>query len=200
MDELESLKKSEIGTLKEIITKESIRIRKAYGHNQENMPRRASFSGSVNSMQFLNDMSGSRRFLCFEAVEIDYTKPINHEGIYSQAISLFKSGFQYWLNIEEINLITKNNEQFQIANQEEELLMAYFEPRPLGEAKLFLTNTEILNRIKYKTNISNPTIRPKALGHALVKNGFIKIKKGGSQVYAVYEKNTTEIEDQYRKE
>jgi predicted P-loop ATPase len=66
LDELENLNRSEIGSLKEIITKTQIRMRKAYGHNNETMPRRASFAGSVNTAQFLNDSTGSRRFLCFE--------------------------------------------------------------------------------------------------------------------------------------
>lgn len=199
MDELETLNKSEIGSLKEIITKESIRIRKAYGVNQENIPRRASFSGSVNSMQFLNDSTGSRRFLCFEASEIDYKTPVNHIGIYSQAMHLFKNGFQYWLNSEEIDLINRNNEQFQIVSPEEEYLLAYFEPRARHEAELFLTNSEIINRINYKASISNNSIRPKALGNALTKCGFARLKMNGKQVYALHEKTPGEIEGQFKK-
>ena len=38
LDELENLNRSEIGSLKEIITKTQIRMRKAYGHNNETMP------------------------------------------------------------------------------------------------------------------------------------------------------------------
>jgi predicted P-loop ATPase len=72
LDELENLNRSEIGSLKEIITKTQIRMRKAYGHNNETMPRRASFAGSVNTAQFLNDSTGSRRFLCFELEGIQY--------------------------------------------------------------------------------------------------------------------------------
>ncbi|WP_317125059.1 VapE domain-containing protein [Kaistella daneshvariae] len=41
-------------------------MRKAYGHNNENIPRRANFAGSVNTAQFLKDTTGSRRFVCFE--------------------------------------------------------------------------------------------------------------------------------------
>jgi predicted P-loop ATPase len=37
LDELENLNRSEIGSLKEIITKTHIRMRKAYGHNNENL-------------------------------------------------------------------------------------------------------------------------------------------------------------------
>ncbi len=68
------------------------------------MPRRASFSGSVNSMQFLNDATGSRRFLCFEATSINYSNPVDYNGIYSQALHLLKSGSQYWLDKDDIEL------------------------------------------------------------------------------------------------
>ena len=77
LDELENLNRSEIGSLKEIITKTQIRMRKAYGHNNETMPRRASFAGSVNTAQFLNDTTGSRRFRCFEVENIEYTHNID---------------------------------------------------------------------------------------------------------------------------
>ena len=82
LDELENLNRSEIGSLKEIITKTHIRMRKAYGHNNENMPRRASFAGSVNTAQFLNDTTGSRRFLCFEVEHIEYTHEIDINKVY----------------------------------------------------------------------------------------------------------------------
>ena len=76
LDELENLNRTEIGTLKELITKTHIRIHKAYGHNNESLPRRASFAGSVNTAQFLNDTTGSRSFLCFEVEHIEYTHTI----------------------------------------------------------------------------------------------------------------------------
>jgi len=53
MDELENMNRTEIGTLKEIITKSAIRIRRSYGHNNESLTRRASFMGSVNTSLFL---------------------------------------------------------------------------------------------------------------------------------------------------
>ncbi|MEI7727625.1 MAG: VapE domain-containing protein, partial [Bacteroidota bacterium] len=61
MDELENMNRTEIGAFKEIITKSTIRMRRAYGHHIEAFTRRASFMGSVNSSQFLTDSTGSRR-------------------------------------------------------------------------------------------------------------------------------------------
>ena len=55
LDELENLNRTEIGSLKELITKTHIRIRRAYGHNNETLPRIASFAGSApfNSLMTL---------------------------------------------------------------------------------------------------------------------------------------------------
>ncbi|MFV0210129.1 DUF5906 domain-containing protein [Empedobacter falsenii] len=98
LDELENLNKTEIGSLKEIITKSHIRMRKAYGHNNETLPRRASFAGSVNTAQFLNDTTGSRRFLCFEVEHIEYHHNVNLDNCYKQALYLIDEGFRYWFN------------------------------------------------------------------------------------------------------
>ena len=114
LDELENLNRSEIGSLKEIITKTQIRMRRAYGHNNETMPRRASFAGSVNTSQFLNDTTGSRRFLCFEVENIQYQHNVNINLVYAQALHLFHNDFRYWFNQEEIKSITENNEQYQL--------------------------------------------------------------------------------------
>ena len=123
LDELENLNRSEIGSLKEIITKTQIRMRKAYGHNNETMPRRASFAGSVNTSQFLNDSTGSRRFLCFELEGIQYQHDVDINLAFSQALYLFKSGFRHWFDKEEIKSITENNEQYQLHSPKEELLL-----------------------------------------------------------------------------
>lgn len=204
LDELENLNRTEIGSLKEIITKTHIRVRKAYGHNNETLPRRASFVGSVNTAQFLNDTTGSRRFLCFEVTNIEYHHNISIDNVYAQALHLFKTGFRYWFDKSEIEAITANNEQYQIRSVEEELLLTWFEPvspfggdlegagavsSPLrGEAGWGALNaTQIAARLaeKAKITITDGTIIK--LGKALKKHGFQRIRKGDAHVYAVRE-------------
>src|SRR5690606_32151891 len=141
--EYEQLNLTEIGTLKELITKKHIRMRKAYGHNNETLPRRASFAGSVNTAQFLNDTTGSRRFLCFEVEHIEYTHNIDINMVYAQAIELYKNGFRYWFNQEEIKEIDLNNEQYQIRSPEEELLLTWFDIADRETANNFLNTTQI---------------------------------------------------------
>ena len=194
LDELENLNRSEIGSLKEIITKTQIRMRKAYGHNNETMPRRASFAGSVNTAQFLNDSTGSRRFLCFELEGIKYQHNVDINMAFSQALFLFKSGFRYWFDQEEIKSITENNEQYQLHSPEEELLLTWFEPCPKEEANLFLNASQIAAKIadRTKLNLNDGTINK--LGKALKKHNFTRLMRQGKPVYAVKEFTYEEVD------
>ncbi|WP_230466831.1 VapE domain-containing protein [Faecalibacter macacae] len=187
LDELENLNKTEIGSLKEIITKSHIRMRKAYGHNNETLPRRASFAGSVNTAQFLNDTTGSRRFLCFEVEHIEYHHNVNLDNCYKQALHLIDQGFRYWFNNEEIKNINQNNEQYQIKSPEEELLLTWFEKADKETANAFLNATQIATRLAFFSNININSGTVNQLGKALKKHGFMRISKNGSYVYAVKE-------------
>lgn len=194
LDELENLNRTEIGSLKEIITKTHIRMRKAYGHNNENMPRRASFAGSVNTAQFLNDTTGSRRFLCFEVEHIEYTHEIDINKVYSQALKLHKEGFRHWFNQEEIKEINANNEQYQLRSPEEELLLTWFKVSDKENANAFLNTTQIAVKLaeRAKLNITDGTVHK--LGKALKKLNYLRLKRNGSYVYALYEKSFDEVE------
>jgi len=194
LDELENLNRSEIGSLKEIITKTQIRMRKAYGHNNETMPRRASFAGSVNTAQFLNDSTGSRRFLCFELEGIKYQHDVDINMAFSQALFLFKSGFRFWFDQEEIKSITENNEQYQLHSPEEELLLTWFEPCSKEEATLFLNASQIAAKLadRTKLNLNDGTINK--LGKALKKHNFTRLMRQGKPVYAVKEFSYEEVD------
>jgi hypothetical protein len=195
LDELENLNRSEIGSLKEIITKTQIRMRRAYGHNNETMPRRASFAGSVNTAQFLNDSTGSRRFLCFELEGIQYQHKVDINMAFSQALFLFKSDFRHWFDQEEIKLITENNEQYQLHSPEEELLLTWFEPCEREKANSFLNASQIAAKLaeKAKINITDGTINK--LGKALKKHNFIRLKKNGIAVYALIENTWEDVDN-----
>jgi len=192
MDELENMNRTEIGAFKEIITKSAIRMRRAYGHHIEAFTRRASFMGSVNSSQFLTDSTGSRRFLCFEILSINYQHSINLMMVYAQAYDLFQQGFKFYFDKDEIDAITQSNEQFQVNTAEEELLLTYFQKVQLSEATCFLSSAQLLNRINERTHV-NIVTSPGAvirLGKALKKFGFEKRKSDGLYLWAIQERSS----------
>ncbi|OWR13763.1 VapE domain-containing protein [Chryseobacterium sp. VAUSW3] len=198
LDELENLNRTEIGSLKELITKTHIRMRKAYGHNNENMPRRASFAGSVNTAQFLNDTTGSRRFLCFELENIEYQHEVDINLCYAQALKLYKDGFRHWFNQEEIKDINANNEQYPLMSPEEELLLTWFEPATRETANAFLNASQIAVRLATVANINVTDGTVNKLGKALKKHGFIRIPKNKAYVYAVNVLDVDEVDRRAR--
>jgi predicted P-loop ATPase len=189
LDELETLNKSEIGELKHLITLPSIKVRRPYDKYHEHYPRRASLMGSVNTPQFLNDTTGSRRFLAFEVLKIDHEHTIDIDLVYAQALSLFKSDFRHWFDHKDIEKITKANEQFQIMTFEEELLTESFEPVQKEAAIEFLNATEmlqVLSDINGYLSLTNSSVI--AIGKLMTKHGFSRVKVGKTYKYAVKRK------------
>lgn len=188
LDELENLNRTELGSIKELITKNSVKLRRPYGTSVEDFPRRASFAGSVNTMQFLTDSTGSRRFLCFEVTSIDIDTPYSADDLnkaYSQAHYLFKNGFKYWFEKEEITEIAQNNERYRLLSAEEEILIKHFEPCEEFEADHLFSTTEILEKLHGFSKFAISSGSVQKLGKALQSNGFKKLKKRGRQVYAI---------------
>ena len=104
---------------------------------------------------------------------------------FSQDLFLFKSGFRYWFDQEEIKSITANNEQYQLHSPGEELLLTWFEPCPREEANLFLNASQIASKLSERTtlNLSDGTINK--MGKALKKYNFAKISQKTLYLYAV---------------
>ncbi len=186
MDELSSYSKNKVEAFKELITKDVITERRPYGYFSENYIRRASFCGSANHNEILMDVTGNRRFLVFEALEIDYTTKINLSQVYSQAKALLEQGFRHYFDKEDIKRIETNNEQYKQSSAEEEYLEKYFRLPGLGdEVEIKPMNaTEIIDYIKrMATGYINFT--PTGMGKLLKAKGFETRKIDGLKKYLV---------------
>ncbi len=205
MDELENLNKTKIGTLKEIITKPSISIRKAYGRHNINLPRYASFAGSVNQEQFLNDTTGSRRFLCNEVTRIDYQHEVSIDKAFAQALKLYKEGFQYWFDGGDIYKVNAKNEKHQIRTLSEEALLKHFSKPCFSDylsrkSKIrYYTTTTILGIINDSRKVSVNHVNVISLGRALNKHGFKRVSKNNQYVWAVISNDSDTIHKEEKK-
>lgn len=187
LDELDYYKKQDIGELKEIITKAAIKTRRPYGYHSDVLIRRASFAGTSNTEQVLDDSSGSRRFLCTLANSIEYGTYADLDKAFAQALHLCKNGFQYWFDGAEIEELSKHNEAFQSRSLAEELLSTYFVPCQVEDAEKFMNATEIAEFLvsMKKATIVNDSLL-KQIGKAAIKMQFQKKKvKGGISKYAI---------------
>lgn len=173
MEEFEGVKPGELAALKRIIAQDNVTQRKAYDIEAFTLPRHCSFIASTNNRQCLQDIGGNRRFLPITVTGIDYHTPVNHPGIYAQALALLKSGFRYWYEGEEIEQLNKHNERHRMKDPVEENLFVFFR-KPLPEdlqvkwlpASVILTKLSIFGKVQV-----NPHTQL-VLVQALEKYGF----------------------------
>jgi hypothetical protein len=202
LDELETSTKEEVGYLKSLLTDDYVTVRKPFARYILNYKRRASFIGSVNRANFLNDISGSRRWLVTDCVKINYSDEFNLQQMYAQAFWLLnnklanipegfrdvtdKGFFKYWFDGKDIAYIQDFNSRYEILSAEQELLNEHYTPfdcaglsndqlRALADAKsiYLLTGTEIFNELQMKTSLRLSTIK---LGQFLHKLGFAQMR------------------------
>lgn len=201
-DQLKQLHKKDENELKNLITINYVKYRKPYDPIMTEYPHLCSFLGSVNGNEFLNDPTGSRRFLPFEVLNINIkaAQELNMDLVWSQAVNLFKSKFRYWFDDKEVEELNKHNTGFSMTSQEEELLDFYFltsVPQGAINQLKFLPSAVILSKLE--TN-SRAKLSVKKLGEALNKLGYEKKQKmvNGKYTwgYHLYEKSHEEIEKQ----
>lgn len=200
VDEFDSLRYGEMSKLKMLITQGDINERQAYAHHARRYIRHASFVSTSNNMKLMNDPTGSRRFLGFEAARICYRFRIDYRQLYAQLHHLLNSGYRYWFDEDEIKELNTNNEGFQLLTPEEEFLFTYFRKPEGNDTVLQLTASDILKRISSKTGLNLNGIGVMSLGRILKKHQFISKRGKGATKYEIAELDIEEIEKNFKKQ
>lgn len=188
MDEVENLKPRNVESIKELITKASMYLRRAYTMLSQNYVRRCSFCGTANGINILHDITGNRRFLCQNVLSMNYKlEGFNLYQLYAQAYQLFRTGFRYWLNEDEQKAVEQQNARFRAVSLEEELLTTYFVPCKAGDkgAKR-MQAFEIVSVLQHKANCGK--LSPITIGKNLSSKGFVSKKSGGVSKWIVKER------------
>lgn len=187
LDELETLRQADIGALKSLMTQQVIKVRRPYDRLPQDMVRRASFVGSINKTEFLDDPTGSRRFLTFEVKSCDVNNMPNMDDVFAQAYILLKKGERWWFDDNEINMINDKNKKYSKSSYEEELLLEICPPNFIEENKQqWRTATQIAEKIKYyKPDFRIDNASVSKIGKALVKNKYVSKKIKGIKLYGL---------------
>ena len=196
-EELDSMLPKELNKMKGTMTMPFINERRPYAHYHENMPHLASFCGTGNNVQFLSDVTGTRRWLPFEieSIESPLTTPFDYDGIYSQAYTLYKEGFQYWFEKAEIDRLKRHNEQFETEHSELQLIDLHFR-KPVGkEPRELISATMALQLIG--GNIAQ-TLSKERIGQAFTRLGFEYKRTASQRGYIAIHRTGVEME-QYRR-
>ena len=192
-EELDTMRPAELNQLKAAVTMPSIDERAAYAHYHEHRKHIASFCGTGNNTQFLTDPTGNRRWLPFEVESIVSPRdhPFHYEGIYSQALALYESGFQYWFTKEEIQELNRHNRQFETPHLERELVSLYFRVPKEGENGMFMTSARAIQIVG--TGISQK-LNPTRVGLSFNELGFQRVRYHGIRGYLVIQRTAEEMQ------
>ena len=195
LEEIDSMRTPELNQLKALVTTKSINERAAYGRNKENRAHIASFCGTGNNTQFLTDQTGNRRWLPFEVSAID--NPMEHkydyDGLYSQALALWKSGERYWFDKHETQEMVSHITHFEVPNIEEELISTYYRVPKRGEDFQLVSATNIIEHVNTLIKRALSSVK---VGIAMKKLGFTQVKSDGKRFYKVVTLSIAETNSQ----
>ena len=182
LDELAVLSKNDVNALKAFFSKTFINERLPYDRKNTILPRICSFMGSTNMSSFLNDETGSVRWLCFElmgSIDFDYKKEVAIRDVWSQAYHLaYKDpNFNPELTVKDVNENEERNQRYTKMTTEQELIAKYYEKST--HEKDFVTATDIMVSL----NCLNIRMSQINLGRALSGFGFQKIKHPKRRIY-----------------
>lgn len=115
MAELSGLKKAEVETIKQFISKCEDMFRPAYGRTVEIYPRQCVFFGTTNDSEFLHDPTGNRRFNPVTVCKERITKSVKNDltqdevnQIWAEAYTLWKNGEKLYFEEEEAQIAKEN--------------------------------------------------------------------------------------------
>ena len=193
LEELEALRPSELNQLKSLTTDKRINERPAYARFKEERVHIASFCGTSNNLHFLNDPSGERRWFPFEVEQIasPHDHVIPYEGLYAQALHLWREGFPYWLDNEENERLNLRNRRFQVPDLLHDLIHTHYRVPMPGEQAVFLTTADIVAHIGYALKT------PPALHHVgriMKEAGYTAVRRGARRGYIVVRLDSSHIE------
>lgn len=186
LDELSALGKSNINSLKSIMSTVAINDRLPYTSKQVRINRICSFVGSTNMTEFLTDNTGNVRWIVFEVkgkIDFKFKDKIDINKVWAQAyhIAYNSPNYKAELSIEELNKNETRNEKYRAMTIEEEVINKYFIKSSNRED--FMTASEIMfylekidSKLNFKLNINR-------VGRAVTGLKFEKIKDAKRQVY-----------------
>ena len=193
LEELEALRPGELNQLKSLTTDKYINERPAYARYKEERVHIASFCGTSNNLHFLNDPSGERRWLPFEIERIanPHDTPLPYEGLYAQAYHLWRTGFPYWFEGEEIERLNRHARRFEVPDLLHDLIHTHYRVPMPGEQAVFLTTADIVAHISYALK-TPPALHH--IGRIMREAGYAAVRRGNRRGYIVVRIDSERIE------
>ena len=190
IDEFDAMSKSQQPILKYLLSKHDIKFRPPYGKVMEERQRFASFIATTNNLRPLVDRTGSRRFICAYADEIDNSGIINYNQLYAQLYQELNEGRRYWFEDDDNQRIMEQNKDFQQVFDYEKMIELTFLPSeqtPADAAPIPLKDIMRLLARKFPTFTIHKNTGME-LGHRLPAMGYKYHKLNSGAAYRMIEK------------
>ena len=183
LGELDStFRRADISRLKAFLSKQTDTLRLPYDRVESQFGRRTSFCGSVNPEQFLNDSTGSRRFLPLQVTACDSLHTINMQQLWAQVWTLYLSGQQWWCDSELEEMLKERHERHSETTPVDELIAETFNVEKVEKG--FGHRHYTATRILIECGIKEPKAQQASIANAYLKKlGFRQVQAEGVRGY-----------------
>ena len=130
--ELDAFRRTDVARIKQFLSLRADRYRAAYGRNVKELPRCCAFFGTCNQMDFLQDMTGNRRFWPVDVGVQPTTKDVWHNlpnevinQLWAEAKARWLMGEQLYLTGEIEKQAQEMQEQHREASPKEGLIIDF---------------------------------------------------------------------------
>lgn len=183
LGELDStFRRADISRLKAFLSKQNDTLRLPYDRAESQFRRHTSFCGSVNPEQFLNDSTGSRRFLPLQVTACNSLHTIDMQQLWAQVWRLYLDGRQWWCSAELEEMLKERHERHTETVPVDELVAEafYIDKIEKGFGHKHYTATRIL----IECGIKEPKPQQASIVNAYLKRqGFKQVQADGVRGY-----------------
>ena len=175
-------RKADREQLKQFLTTDTVKVRKAYARADTIGRAMSSFIGTANNESgLLNDPTGSRRFMTAHLSAIDwqhYSAQIDVDQVWAQAYAQYLAGDSWDLTPDEKKLADEINESYRSVDLVEEVINRFFEV-DMAQTQWRMSTLEIVEVLKdpARGNLrSGQELDARRLASALTKLGLDRPK------------------------
>lgn len=189
IDEFDAMSKSQQPILKYLISKHDVKFRPPYGKVMEERQRFASFIATTNNLRPLTDPTGSRRFVCVYAEDIDNTGIINYNQLYAQLFTELQEGRRYWFDDDEnARIIEQNNDFQQVYDYRRMIELTFLPPEETGIDEKFIYLQDVMKRLarSFPTFVIGKNT-DKEIGRKLTEMGYEHKRHNKGALYRMKE-------------
>ena len=139
VSELDAFRKTDVSRIKQFLSLRADRFRAAYGRNVKEIPRSCIFFGTTNVSDYLQDLTGNRRFWPIDTGEVRSTKSVFRDltddeigQIWAEAYVRWQLGEELYLTGELAEAARQKQEEHREVSAREGIVRDFIE-RPVPE-------------------------------------------------------------------